>query len=50
MGFDYFFGFIGGDTIQWEPNPFRNTTAIYPYVGKPDWKLTTAMADDAIAP
>ena len=31
MGFDYFYGFIGGDTSQWEPNLFRNTTAIYPY-------------------
>ena len=29
MGFEYFYGFIGGDTSQWEPNLFRNTTAIY---------------------
>jgi arylsulfatase len=49
MGFEYFYGFVGGDTSQWQPNLFRNTTAIYPYVGKPDWNLTTAMADDAIA-
>lgn len=48
MGFDYFYGFVGGDTSQWQPNLFRNTTPIYPYVGKPDWNLTTAMADDAI--
>jgi arylsulfatase len=48
MGFDYFYGFIGGDTNQWQPNLFRNTTAIYPYMGKPGWNLTTAMADDAI--
>jgi arylsulfatase len=48
MGFEYFYGFIGGDTSQWEPNLFRNTTQIYPYVGKPGWNLTTAMADDAI--
>jgi arylsulfatase A-like enzyme len=48
MGFAYFFGFLGGDTSQWEPNLFRNTTAIYPYVGNPGWNLTTAMADDAI--
>lgn len=39
---------MGGDTSQWEPNLFRNTTAIYPYVGNPGWNLTTAMADDAI--
>jgi len=48
MGFEYFFGFVGGDTSQWQPNLFRNTTAIYPYVGNPKWNLVTAMADDAI--
>ncbi len=48
MGFDYFFGFVGGDANQWEPNLFRNTTAIYPYVGHPEWNLITAEADDAI--
>ena len=48
MGFDYFYGFVGGDANQWEPNLFRNTSAIYPYVGHPGWNLTTAMADDAI--
>jgi arylsulfatase A-like enzyme len=50
MGFDYFYGFMGGDTNQWEPgNLVRNTTPIYPYVGNPGWNLTTAMADEAIA-
>jgi len=49
MGFEYFYGFVGGDTSQWQPNLFRNTTPIYPYVGNPNWNLTTAMADDAIA-
>jgi arylsulfatase A-like enzyme len=48
MGFEYFFGFVGGDANQWQPNLFRNTTAIYPYVGNPKWNLITAMADDAI--
>lgn len=33
MGFDYFYGFVGGDANQWEPNLFRNTTQIYPYHG-----------------
>jgi arylsulfatase len=32
MGFDYFYGFVGGDANQWQPNLFRNTRAIYPYV------------------
>ena len=48
MGFDYFYGFIGGDTNQWQPNLFRNTTQIFPNVGHPGWNLTTAQADDAI--
>ncbi|KHK02440.1 arylsulfatase [Desulfovibrio sp. TomC] len=49
MGFEYFYGFVGGDANQWEPNLFRNTTQIYPFLNKPGWNLTTAMADDAIA-
>ncbi|MCD2181220.1 arylsulfatase [Rhizobium sp. GN54] len=48
MGFDYFYGFVGGDASQWQPNLYRNTTAIYPFEGNPSWNLTTAMADDAI--
>ncbi len=48
MGFEYFFGFVGGDASQWQPNLFRNTTAIYPFEGNPNWNLTTAMADEAI--
>ena len=48
MGFEYFYGFVGGDTSQWQPNLFRNTTPIYPFEGHPGWNLTTAMADEAI--
>lgn len=48
MGFDYFYGFMGGDTNQWAPNLFRNTTQIYPFQGKPGWNLMTGMTDDAI--
>jgi arylsulfatase A-like enzyme len=48
MGFEYFYGFMGGDASQWQPNLYRNTTAIYPFENKPGWNLTTAMADDAI--
>jgi arylsulfatase len=50
MGFEYFYGFMGGDTNQWQPaNLARNTTYIYPFVGNPSYNLTTAMADEAIA-
>jgi len=33
---------------QWQPNLFRNTTAIYPFEGDPSRNLETAMADEAI--
>lgn len=48
MGFEYFYGFVGGDANQWQPNLFRNTTQIYPFKGDPNWNLVTGMADDAI--
>lgn len=49
MGFDYFYGFMGGDTSQWTPgNLFRNTTQIYPYESHKGYNLITAMADEAI--
>ena len=49
MWFEYFYGFMGGDTDQWTPGLlFRNTTNIQPFMGNPQWNLTTAMADDAI--
>jgi arylsulfatase len=47
-GFQYFYGFVGGDTSQWQPNLFRNTTPIEPYIGNPGWNLITAMADEAV--
>jgi arylsulfatase len=50
MGFEYFYGFMGGDTNQWQPdNLARNTTYIYPFQGNPKFNLITAMADEAIA-
>jgi arylsulfatase len=49
QGFDYFYGFVGGDANQWQPNLFRNTTQIYPFRGQEGkWNLITGMADDAI--
>jgi arylsulfatase A-like enzyme len=49
MGFEYFYGFMGGDTNQWQPaNLARNTTYIYPFLNNPCFNLITAMADEAI--
>ncbi len=48
MGFDYFYGFMGGETDQWTPYLFQNTTQVFPWVGKPGYNLITDMADEAI--
>src|SRR5262249_26456970 len=47
MGFEYFYGFMGGETDQWQPYLFRNQTQVFPWVGKPGYNLTTDLADDA---
>ena len=49
MGFEYFYGFMGGDTSQWQPgNLARNTTLHLSLPGQPRYNLITAMADEAI--
>jgi len=48
MGFDYFYGFMGGETDQWTPILFQDHTPIFPWIGRKDYNLTTDMADEAI--
>lgn len=48
LGFQYFYGFLGGETDQWTPYLYRNTTPVSPWIGKPGYNFTTDMADDAI--
>jgi arylsulfatase A-like enzyme len=48
MGFEYFFGFMGGESDQWTPFLFRNTTQVFPFRDDPNYNLITGMADDAI--
>ncbi len=48
MGFDYFYGFMGGETDQWTPWLFRGHTQIFPWHDQPGFNLITGMADDAI--
>ena len=48
LGFQYFYGFMGGETDQWTPYLFRDHTQIFPFVGKPGYNLTTDLADEAI--
>jgi arylsulfatase A-like enzyme len=48
MGFEYFYGFMGGETDQWTPYLFRDQTQIFPWIDKPGYNLITDMADEAI--
>src|SRR5262249_30432989 len=48
LGFNYFYGFIGGDTDQWHPALVEGTKPIEPYFGKPDYILDVDLADHAI--
>ncbi len=46
-GFDAFYGFIAGETSQYEPRLYRNTTPIEPPQGQP-YHLTEDMAQQAV--
>ncbi|MBX3417231.1 MAG: sulfatase-like hydrolase/transferase [Pirellulaceae bacterium] len=50
LGFEYFYGFQGGETSQWEPQLFRNELPVEPGK-KPEqgYHLTEDLVDDAIA-
>ena len=53
LGFDYFYGFIGGDVNQWDPTLFENTTPIEPKEkltgeAKANYHLDADLADQAI--
>ncbi|MEM1428990.1 MAG: arylsulfatase [Pseudomonadota bacterium] len=49
LGFEYWYGFHGGETSQWEPRLFRNTVPVEP-PSRPDegYHLTLDLVDDAI--
>lgn len=48
LGFEYFYGFIGGDSDQWHPALYENTRPIEPYLGDPNYIFDHDMADKAI--
>lgn len=48
MGFEYFFGFVGGDASQWHPSLFRNTHRVNEPVLNNGETLDAAFASDAI--
>jgi len=49
LGFEYFYGFIGGDTNQWAPALFEGTKPIEPPHDNPSYNFDVDMADKAIA-
>ena len=48
LGFDYFYGFNGGDMNHWNPVLYENRNLV-PASGDPKYYLTTDLADHAIA-
>ncbi|HKR85315.1 MAG TPA: sulfatase-like hydrolase/transferase, partial [Terriglobales bacterium] len=49
LGFDYFYGFMGGETDQFYPALFRNTVSVEaPASPEQGYHLTTDLADDCI--
>jgi arylsulfatase A-like enzyme len=46
-GFEHFYGFLAGETSQWEPRLVRDFTPIEPPHGE-DYHLSTDLADKAI--
>jgi arylsulfatase len=48
LGFDYFYGFMGGETNQWAPSLVENRNPIEPPVGDPSYNLDHDLADHAI--
>lgn len=49
LGFEYFYGFLFGETSQWEPQLYRNTVAVEaPKRPEQGYHLTSDLVDDAI--
>ncbi len=48
-GFEYFYGFLGGETSQFEPRLTENYDAVEPPHDDPNYHLTTDMVDKALA-
>ena len=47
-GFDYFYGFIAGETSQYEPRLYENTNAIEPPHHDKKYHLTSDIANQAV--
>ncbi|REK06831.1 MAG: arylsulfatase [Planctomycetota bacterium] len=49
LGFEYFYGFVGGDTNQWAPALVENTRPVEPPRDDPEYHFDRDMADHCIA-
>jgi arylsulfatase A-like enzyme len=52
QGFDYFYGFLGGETNQWKPPLYRNTTPVemeIPIGKEGRYTLNDSLVDEAVA-
>ena len=49
MGFDYFYGFVGGEADQWHRMLYEDTTPVSRPRRPEDYNLTEDLADQAIA-
>ncbi|MCI0601328.1 MAG: arylsulfatase [Beijerinckiaceae bacterium] len=49
IGFDYFYGFLAGETSQWEPRLVENFNTLEPPHDDPKYHLSEDLADKAIA-
>lgn len=48
IGFDYFYGFLAGESSQWEPAVVENTVRLDPSRGRSRYHFTEDMTDKAI--
>ncbi len=49
QGFEYFYGFVGGSTNQWEPSLYENTRPVVRMEPRHEYHLTTELADRTIS-
>ena len=49
LGFEYFYGFVGGDAHQFRPALYENTTPIEPYLNNPNYILDKDLGDNCVS-
>lgn len=49
LGFEYFYGFLGGDTNQWSPALVENTKRIQTPINNSNYHLSADLVDHAIS-